>query len=66
MPIIQVNILEGRSPETKEELIRRMTDLAAEVLGVKTAQVRIMINEMRPEHFAIDGESVAKRRAQGK
>lgn len=62
MPFIQVNILEGRSLEQKEELIRRMTDLAAEVLNSPTSAVRVMINEMKPEHWGIDGESVRLRR----
>lgn len=62
MPIIQVNMLEGRSQETKERFMRELTDLTAEILDVKTSSVRIIINEMKPEHFAIDGESVAKRR----
>ena len=66
MPVIQINMLEGRTPEKKEELIRRMTDTAADVLEVKTSSVRIIINEMKLEHFGIDGESVAARRHLGK
>lgn len=46
----------------KEELIRRVTDTAADVLEVNTSSVRIIINEMQLEHFGIDGESVARRR----
>jgi len=62
MPLIQVNILKGRSLEQKEELIRRMTDLAAEVLDSPVTAVRVMINEMEPEHWGIAGESVRVRR----
>lgn len=63
MPIIQVNILEGRSDEQKENLIRKMTDLVAETLNSPTSAVRIIINEMKPQHFARDGQSIAKERA---
>lgn len=66
MPVIEVHMLEGRSQETKELLMRRMTDLVAETLNTKTSAVRIIIDEMKLEHFAIDGESVAKRRREGK
>lgn len=62
MPFIQVNILEGRSPETKERFIREVTDLASEILDAPEQTVRVMINELKPEHWGIAGESVKKRR----
>jgi 4-oxalocrotonate tautomerase len=61
MPFIQVNILKGRSLEKKERLIREMTDLVSEVLDAPVQSVRIMINELEPEHWGIAGESVKKR-----
>ena len=33
MPIIQVNIMEGRPPEKITELIRNVTDTVSETLG---------------------------------
>ncbi|WP_245831807.1 2-hydroxymuconate tautomerase [Oceanobacillus senegalensis] len=62
MPFIQVNILEGRSAEKKERLIREMTSVASEVLEAPEQSVRVMINELKPEHWGIAGESVKKRR----
>ncbi|MGJ9459829.1 2-hydroxymuconate tautomerase [Oceanobacillus sp. CF4.6] len=62
MPFIQVNILEGRTPETKERFIREVTDLASEVFDAPEQSVRVMINELPPEHWGIAGESVKKRR----
>lgn len=61
MPFIQVNILKGRSPEKKERLIREMTDLVSDVLDAPVQSVRVMINELEPEHWGIAGESVKKR-----
>ncbi|MEH7237678.1 2-hydroxymuconate tautomerase [Bacillus sp. JJ1562] len=61
MPFVQINILEGRSPEKKERLIREVSMLVAEVLESPVENVRIMINEMPPEHWGIAGESVKKR-----
>lgn len=61
MPFIQVNILKGRSPEKKERLIREMTDLVSEVLDAPVQSIRVMINELEPEHWGIAGESVKKR-----
>ena len=61
MPLIQINIVEGRSPEKKERLIREVSDLVAEVLEAPVENVRVMIQEMSPEHWGIAGESVKKR-----
>ncbi|MDR4886033.1 2-hydroxymuconate tautomerase [Fredinandcohnia sp. QZ13] len=61
MPFVQINILEGRSPEKKERLIREVSMLVSEVLESPIENVRIMINEMPPEHWGIAGESVKKR-----
>ena len=33
MPLIQINIVEGRPPEKKERLIREVSDLVANVRG---------------------------------
>ena len=63
MPIIQVNILEGRTDEQKENMIRKVTDALCETMNVQPSAVRIMINEMKPQHFARDGQSIAKERA---
>lgn len=62
MPFIQINILEGRSPEKKERLIREITDVTAEVLDAPVESVRVLIQEVSPEHWGIAGESVKKRR----
>ncbi|TDL65103.1 2-hydroxymuconate tautomerase [Neobacillus sp. YX16] len=61
MPFIQVNMLKGRSPEKKEQLIREVTDVVSAVLDAPVQSVRIMINELEPEHWGIAGESVKKR-----
>ncbi len=62
MPFIQINILEGRTPEKKERLIREVTDLVSDVLEAPKESVRVMIQEIQPEHWGIAGESVKKRR----
>ena len=61
MPFIQINIVKGRSPEKKERLIREVSDLVSEVLEAPIQSVRVMINELEPEHWGIAGESIKKR-----
>ncbi len=55
MPIIQFNLMEGRTHEQKRELARRVADTVVEVLGVKREAVRILIHEMGPYDFSVAG-----------
>ena len=59
MPIIRIELIEGRTPELKEELIRRVTDAVVATLAVQPAQVRVLLYELPPEHWAVGGRSKA-------
>ncbi|GED34828.1 hypothetical protein BCE02nite_59690 [Brevibacillus centrosporus] len=63
MPFIQINLLAGRSPEKKEKLIHEVSHTVANVLEAPIESVRVMVNEMQPEHWGIAGESVKKRQS---
>lgn len=60
MPVAQINILEGRSDEQKETLIREVTDAISRSLGAPPESVRIIITEMPKQHFGIGGQSARK------
>jgi 4-oxalocrotonate tautomerase len=55
MPIISVTIAEGRTVEKKRRLIRALTDAAVEAFEVNPQQVRVMLNELPLEHYAVAG-----------
>lgn len=59
MPMITVNILAGRSPEMKHRLITALTTATATSLEVPADRVRIILNEVPPEHWAVGGETKA-------
>jgi 4-oxalocrotonate tautomerase len=59
MPIVRIEMLEGRSPERKAELLRRVTDAVAVSLAVRPEQVRVLLYELPPEHWAIGGRAIA-------
>lgn len=61
MPIIQVNLLQGRPTEAKRRFAAEVTQLACDALGVRAEQVRVIFNEMPRENYAIAGELVADR-----
>lgn len=66
MPIIQFNLIEGRSVEQKKRLAEKITDTVVEVLGVKRETVRILIHEMGPYDFSVGGVTQAERLATAK
>lgn len=58
VPIITVNIKEGRTVEQKRAMAEGVTRVVCETMNVKPAAVRIIINEMKNENFAIGGTLV--------
>ena len=57
MPIAQLYILEGRSNEQKETLIREDGDAMSRSLDAPIERVRVIITEMPSNHFGIAGKS---------
>ncbi|HJS12111.1 4-oxalocrotonate tautomerase family protein [Sphingopyxis sp.] len=55
MPIISVTLAEGRTVERKRALIRAITDAVVDAIDAKPDQVRIMINELPLDHYAVAG-----------
>jgi 4-oxalocrotonate tautomerase len=64
MPLVQATIIEGRTPEQKEAFFAGVTRVAAETLGVRPEQVRVVIYEVPATHWSIGGITKAKRDAQ--
>ena len=57
MPIANIMILEGRAPEDKQTLIRAVTTAIVDSLRVKPESVRVIIQEVPPQHWGIGGVS---------
>jgi len=60
MPIAQLYILEGRTDEQKECLIREVSEAMARTLEAPLENVRVIITEMPKNHFGIAGEPASK------
>lgn len=56
MPIIDVSLIEGRTPERKLALIRELTDAAERALEVPRASIRVLLRELPADHWGIGGE----------
>ena len=66
MPLIQVTLARGRTPEQLAALVKALTEAATASIGAKPETVRVVLNECEPEHWFVGGESMAQLRASGK
>lgn len=48
------------SPEVKEQLIERLTEVSAEITGIPKALFLVSIREQMDENIAVGGKSVKK------
>jgi 4-oxalocrotonate tautomerase len=55
MPIIQVNLIEGRSVEQKRKLVAGITDVVVKSLDVEADTVKIILQDMAKHNYAIAG-----------
>lgn len=55
MPILQVELLKGRTVKQKREMVRKVTDAVTETLNCPKEVVSIIIREMELENFAKAG-----------
>lgn len=66
MPYVNIKITrEGATAEQKAELIRRVTDLIAEVLGRNPQTTVVVVDEYDTDNWGIAGETVTSRRSRG-
>lgn len=55
MPIVQIELLEGRTIEQKRTLVKEVTDAICKTLNAKPEAVRIILRDMKFENFANAG-----------
>jgi 4-oxalocrotonate tautomerase len=60
MPIVQISMIAGRTPEKKEQLIKKVTDAIVDSLQVPADRVRIILNEVPKENIGDGGVPLSK------
>lgn len=63
MPILSVTIAEGRSVEKRQKLIRALTEATVFAFDVRPDQVRVILNEVPLENYAVAGVTFAEQAA---
>ena len=59
MPIIQVEMLEGRSVDQKRALATELTSAFVRTCGGDAANVRVVMRDVPPTDWAIGGQLVS-------
>jgi 4-oxalocrotonate tautomerase len=70
MPIIHINLLEGRDPALVSACAREVAQTVHRSLGAPLDTIRVLVNEVPPTHWAVGDRTRAeldaeKRRLQG-
>lgn len=55
MPIVQIDMIEGRSVEQKREMVKKMTEVICETAKCPADAVTIVIREAAKQHIAKAG-----------
>lgn len=61
MPIIQVEMLEGRTIDQKRTLATELTEAFVRSCGGEASAVRVVLRDVPPENWAIGGTLVSDR-----
>ena len=56
MPVIRIDMVEGRTQEQKREIVKEITETMARVAGTKPEDVRIIIVDHPRENLAAGGQ----------
>ena len=61
MPIVQINMVKGRTTEQIEGLIKVVSKDVSEIADCPPSSVHVIINEVESDHWGLGGETVKKR-----
>ncbi|WP_173918532.1 2-hydroxymuconate tautomerase [Halobacillus sp. Marseille-Q1614] len=56
MPIITVQMLEGRTDEQKKALVERVTNAVTETTCARREAVTVVIEEMKKQNYGVAGK----------
>ncbi|WP_096437709.1 2-hydroxymuconate tautomerase [Alteribacter populi] len=59
MPYVTVKMLEGRTDDQKRALVEKVTDAVSETTDAPKEKVAVIIEEMAPNHYAVNGKRIS-------
>jgi 4-oxalocrotonate tautomerase len=64
MPLVYINLMEGREPEKIETMVESVSQAIATSLGDPIDNVRVMVNEMKEHQYGVGGKPIRVVRAE--
>ncbi|MCD6639165.1 MAG: 2-hydroxymuconate tautomerase family protein [Nocardioides sp.] len=61
MPLVEVTLVEGRTPEQLRTLISAVTTAVHESVDAPVANIRVIVREVPTTHFAAGDVTIAER-----
>lgn len=55
MPIVTVQLLEGRTDEQLKALVSEVTDAVEKTTHAQRDAISVIIEEMKPQHYGVGG-----------
>lgn len=62
MPLVEVTLVEGRTPEQLRMLISRLTTAVVDSVGAPKENVRVVLREVPATHWAAGDVTIEERR----
>lgn len=63
MPVVEVTLVEGRTPEQLRSMITAVTRAVADTVAAPVANIRVVVREVPATHFAAGDQTIAERNA---
>ncbi|MCQ4079115.1 tautomerase family protein [Streptomyces sp. RB6PN25] len=63
MPLIEVTLVKGRTPKQIRSLIRELHEAVVRAVDAPPENVRVVVREVPPTHWAAGNVTIAERRA---
>lgn len=63
MPVVQVTLTEGRTPETIRSMISAVTRALVDAGVAPKENIRVLVSEIPSDHFAAGDVTISERRA---
>jgi 4-oxalocrotonate tautomerase len=63
MPIVQISMVEGRSPDQLRNLIREVTNSVASTLEAPIDTIKVVLHEVPATHYGSGNHTVAEKQA---
>lgn len=62
MPLIEVTLVEGRTPAQIRTLINALTNAAETSINAPRTTIRVCVREVPATHWAVGGETIAEQK----